>query len=1012
LGLANRGWTFGFVAIFFIVSVSSVGLYLFSDVGYPEQRIRRFIQQPYNRQRPGGGRLSNAEYTPVKQSLAAGDLGKAQILLLREPHSDSHQRLQGLIYLAAGDWEKFVQSANPSTEQDATTLNNVGASFLALSETDPTFLLKALDAFEKAAEKAPNAPEPLFNLVITYRKLRLPRLAENTLQRYAAKDAGSKWYHELANPDRIDESAIVERLEQAVETNNSAEAQRLFESNSELCRRIAMQYSFSNEEASPSMLHFIADEMDRRYGDKTIKEMIAPMLTPERHATVAARDYVNQGAALYLRGNFPESLAAYAEARKLASQTRSLFDDLWIELNEVDTQIRLGQFNRAREMLNHIVTVSRENRFIWLNAKALSIYGYTVKLTASYGEMMNLLSEADRTFVSIDAPRDRIRVLYYLSFYRYGAGDQEQALRLALECLRLTNEDDPLRISTLEWLIGSILYRRGMPERAALFEEESVEQSKKGPNAGSTATIAATLAQLYDSQSKHELSDKYLKIADEAFQQTPEGFDRVRLELWLGLVKARIAINQKSYNEAESLLERNLTLYSQQPFQAGTSLLSPSLMLLARVYSETGRTKKAANKFNEAIEIIEGDDKYLESEKLRVKFDDERRELYDSAINFEFDSGSIEGAWIYLQKYQSKLFHEFLAQFNPKIEQTRAKLDRIGVQQRIPKDTQIIEYALMKNRLLIWLLTDKLFTVRSVDISRAALEDKVQIVLQKLRVGGEADVLLADLGKLLIDPIANVLDPNRTIAIIPDRVLHGLPFAALKRPGSGQYLIQEFPIVVSPSLTHFLTTSPMPARRDEIVSFTSQNGGSAELKELTALQKIYPRATTFVGQRVDKPSFLRAMQKAPIFHYAGHSATDAVDPLRSSILLDGDRSGPNSVTAVDISRQRLTNNAVVILSSCDSSVGNSRDGVGVRGLTSAFLIGGAGSVVGSLWPVEATSTADLMIRFHRAFANSGMPVAEALRQAQVTFLQAFPERSNPYYWSGFVVTGNSSALGR
>jgi CHAT domain-containing protein len=76
------------------------------------------------------------------------------------------------------------------------------------------------------------------------------------------------------------------------------------------------------------------------------------------------------------------------------------------------------------------------------------------------------------------------------------------------------------------------------------------------------------------------------------------------------------------------------------------------------------------------------------------------------------------------------------------------------------------------------------------------------------------------------------------------------------------------------------------------------------------------------------------------------------------------------------------------------------------------LIGGAGSVVGSLWPVEATSTADLMIRFHRAFANSGMPVAEALRQAQVTFLQAFPERSNPYYWSGFVVTGNSSALGR
>jgi CHAT domain-containing protein len=82
----------------------------------------------------------------------------------------------------------------------------------------------------------------------------------------------------------------------------------------------------------------------------------------------------------------------------------------------------------------------------------------------------------------------------------------------------------------------------------------------------------------------------------------------------------------------------------------------------------------------------------------------------------------------------------------------------------------------------------------------------------------------------------------------------------------------------------------------------------------------------------------------------------------------------------------------------------------MRGLTSAFLIGGAGAVVGSLWPVEATNTADLMIRFHRAFARDRMPVAQALREAQLSFLQSSPQRAHPYYWSGFVVTGNFSAL--
>jgi CHAT domain-containing protein len=274
------------------------------------------------------------------------------------------------------------------------------------------------------------------------------------------------------------------------------------------------------------------------------------------------------------------------------------------------------------------------------------------------------------------------------------------------------------------------------------------------------------------------------------------------------------------------------------------------------------------------------------------------------------------------------------------------------------------------------------------------------------------DPLLADLGKILIGPVANLLDPNRVLVVIPDGALNGLPFEALRRPGKSQYLVEEFAIVESPSLTYFLApnSTASPQRRDSIVAFGSQNGGASELKELNALSEIYTTARLYSGRQVDKATFLGEMSKAAIFHYAGHSVTDAVDPLRSSILLDGNRAGPNSVTAVDISQQRLSSSAVVVLSSCDSSVGNSRDGIGVRGLTSAFLIGGASSVVGSLWPVEATNTAELMIRFHKVFANSGMPVAKSLREAQLEFMHSSPERALPYYWAGFVVTGNFKAL--
>jgi CHAT domain-containing protein len=312
--------------------------------------------------------------------------------------------------------------------------------------------------------------------------------------------------------------------------------------------------------------------------------------------------------------------------------------------------------------------------------------------------------------------------------------------------------------------------------------------------------------------------------------------------------------------------------------------------------------------------------------------------------------------------------------------------------------------------MLIWVVSDKVFAVRAVKMNRSDIERNVEEVLQQLRGRGNADELIAELGSVLFEPIADLLDEKRTIAVVPDRALHGLPFAALRRPGSRRYLIQDFSVIESPSLTHLLATDPSPPSRAAIVGFGSQFDDSSELKELAALKAIYRDSTMLAGPSIDKPKFLAAMNTAPIVHYAGHSVTDAVDPLRSSILLDGNRSGPNSVTAVDISKQRLWKNALVVLSSCDSSVGNSRDGVGMRGLTSAFLIGGAGSVVGSLWPVETSSTSELMISFHRAFAGVQMPVARALRQAQLAFLESNPYRSHPYYWSGFVVTGNFSAL--
>src|SRR4029077_4371020 len=105
-----------------------------------DREIRGLAKSAYDAQRPGGGRLFGARHSKTIASSHQHDLGKAQVLLLNIPDSDNRQRLQNLVYLAAGDWRTFIDSTkkNPRLLDDPATLNNLGASYLALSDNDPS----------------------------------------------------------------------------------------------------------------------------------------------------------------------------------------------------------------------------------------------------------------------------------------------------------------------------------------------------------------------------------------------------------------------------------------------------------------------------------------------------------------------------------------------------------------------------------------------------------------------------------------------------------------------------------------------------------------------------------------------------------------------------------------------------------------------------------------------------------------------------------------------------------
>jgi tetratricopeptide (TPR) repeat protein/CHAT domain-containing protein len=112
------------------------------------------------------------------------------------------------------------------------------------------------------------------------------------------------------------------------------------------------------------------------------------------------------------------------------------------------------------------------------------------------------------------------------------------------------------------------------------------------------------------------------------------------------------------------------------------------------------------------------------------------------------------------------------------------------------------------------------------------------------------------------------------------------------------------------------------------------------------------------------------------------------------------------LTAEDVSGLNLLRTELVVLSACQTGLGDIHVGEGVFGLRRAFVQAGAKTLVMSLWKVPDKQTAELMEDFYRSL-RAGGPRAEALREAQLTMKAKYPD---PFYWGAFICQGDPHQL--
>jgi len=145
-----------------------------------------------------------------------------------------------------------------------------------------------------------------------------------------------------------------------------------------------------------------------------------------------------------------------------------------------------------------------------------------------------------------------------------------------------------------------------------------------------------------------------------------------------------------------------------------------------------------------------------------------------------------------------------------------------------------------------------------------------------------------------------------------------------------------------------------------------------------------------------------------ILHFATHgllnNKTPALSGLVFSLVDEQGRPRNGFLRLHEIYNLKL-NADLVVLSGCQTALGQEVEGEGLIGLTRGFMYAGAPRVVASLWNVNDQATANLMKLFYQGMLKDGLRPAAALRAAQIAMWKTEPN-AVPYRWGAFILQGD------
>lgn len=335
--------------------------------------------------------------------------------------------------------------------------------------------------------------------------------------------------------------------------------------------------------------------------------------------------------------------------------------------------------------------------------------------------------------------------------------------------------------------------------------------------------------------------------------------------------------------------------------------------------------------------------------------------------------------------------------------------DLAGLQSRLAPGRLLVQYYQGSSILYIQTISREKMESHEVALERSRFESLVadyQKALTDPFKEAERQKIGQSLSSLMLSPIKTELNTCQELIVLPSGSLWYLPLETLTDE-QGKFLIERFPISYAgaPDLHRLAQRNQTRTRVQEPINIlalapVSEQELPSARHEVEAVGRLSAQSTLLLEKQATHQELIGRSPQFSVLHIATHSYIKA-DVNQSYLQLSD---GPLKLS--EIYGLPLQNNSLVVLSSCQSGIGEKDPQREVAALSTAFRAAGASSVMASLWPVDDEATAKLFPLVYQTLVGGGITRSQALRAAKLKMLSdPNPKFHLPSFWGAFTLLG-------